>query len=695
MSDSGFSQFPTRPAPTPQASLLPNKAEVKAQIIDATGKLARVDTPRTVIGEVAKVNKDGTVEVKTDQGALTLRPRERVYPAEGQQVEIDLAAGTPPKQATLRPAPPTTTTTTTTTAPPPPQAPRPEVSTPAPPPAEKPLARPPIEQTTQAGLTRQQEAQTPVRHTPVPTSPQPLPEDAIVRLTPLPAAQARQLVDQIVQTIQLRVTSAAFLSTQAVQSAMSQELGHMIPALPRAALQAIAQQAVTPPGSLPPGTVKTPLTALNNALNAGTGATALTPSLQPLRSPVENFMRQVLTQGTSFIQPPSPALSAQIMSPPANNLAAHSPLLPNAAEFSRLSLPEGVDTPATTAPAFKTHSPMDARVQNITPLNATIRAPLNAADLSVKADIASLATQPGATQPGATPRALTAQVVTMTPQQFPVISLMLPGAHNPQLFTLNFPATNLSPGATLSVIPQPATPATLPATPPGVFELLSGFRWPAFDEFVDLENMIFPQSPATQTLANILPQPGQPAKLPAAALLFIAAVKAGDINAWLGDKNIEALRRMGKAEFVARMAREFAGLNKLSSEPVTPEWRGMSIPLYSDGQIDKIHLYYRHSDHGDDRDQEQAEKGKGTRFIMDLNLSHMGPVQLDGYARGQQVDLIVRTQKPFGAGARHEMTQRYIKALEKAGFEGALIFQAQPEKFVSIAVRPDLVSASV
>lgn len=687
MSDSGFSQFPTRPAPLPQTGLLPAKAEVKVQIIDATGKLARVDTPRTVAGEVAKVNKDGTVEVKTDQGALTVRPRERVYPAEGQKIEIDLAAGAPPKQATLRPAPATTA----------PAQPAPATPQPAPPQqADKPLARPQIDQATQASLTRQQETQAPVKHAPVPTTPQALPEGAIVRLTPMPAAQARQLVDQIVQTVQLRVTAAAFISTQAVQTAMTWELADMIPALPHTALQNIVRQATAAPGGMNPDMIKAPLTVLNHVVNAGSAATALTPSLQPLRSPVESFMHQVLTQGTSFLPPPSatPPLSAQIMSPLANSPATHTALLQNAPEFARLASPgialtERADAPVT-ATSFKASGFIDARVQNITPLNAVPGGMSHAIPLSLRTDISSLVIQPGAM-----PGVLTAQVVTTTPQQFPVISLILPGMNNPQLFTLNFPATNLMPGAMLTVAPQPGASAGLPAMPPTAFTLMSGFRWPVFDEFADLENMTFPHFPTAQTLANILPQPGQPARLPAAALLFIAAVKAGDINAWLGDKNIEALRRMGKAEFVARLAREFTGLNKLASEPVTPEWRGMSIPLYNGGQVDKIHLYYRHSNHGNDRDQEQAEKGKGTRFIMDLSPSHMGPVQLDGYVREKQVDLIVRTQKPFGAGARYEMTQRYIRALESAGFEGALLFQYQPEKFVNIAVRTDLLSASV
>lgn len=672
MSDSGFSQFPTRPAPAPQVQILPHKAEVKVQVIDATGKLAQVDTPKTVAGEVSKINKDGTVEIKTDQGTLTVRPRERIYPAEGQKIEIDLPAGTPPRQAILRPAP-----ATAQPAPPPvpPAAPNATPSAPA----EKPGTRPQIDQTTQAGLTRQQETQAPAKPLPVPTTPQPLPEDAIVRLTPLPPTQAKQLVDRIIQTVQLRLIQSAFISTQAVQTAMTRELSQMFPALPRALVQNIAQQATIAPAHTPQGTIKITLSPPPEAgqILKGTLSTALTPSLQPLRSPVVHFMQKILAAGTVSIPPPSPLLSAQIMAPPLNKPVINLAALQDSPALSHLSF-----SPLAIAPNTKIGSMMDARVQNITPGVIPV--------LTMKAHIPALPLQPGAPA-----SALTAQVVTITPRQFPVISLILPGIDTPQLFTLNFPATNLMPGTTFHVIPQPAVAAGIPAAPPTAFELLSGFRWPAFDDFAGLENLFSPAFSSVQNLANILPRPDQPAKLPAAALLFIAAVKAGDINAWLGDKNIESLRRMGKAEFVARLAREFSGLNKLSSEPVTSDWRGMAIPLYSDGQIDKIHLYYRHSDHGDDQDQEQAAKGKGTRFVMDLNLSHMGLVQLDGYTRGEQIDLIVRTQQPFGAGARYEMTQRYIKALEKAGFEGALIFQAQPEKFVNITARPDLLSASV
>lgn len=246
--------------------------------------------------------------------------------------------------------------------------------------------------------------------------------------------------------------------------------------------------------------------------------------------------------------------------------------------------------------------------------------------------------------------------------------------------------------------PQPggitlAAPA-IPATPPSVFELMSGFRWPVFDELAETQNLQI-QTATAQSLAQILPSPAQPARLPAAALLFIAAVRAGDLQAWLGEKTIDGLRRSGKADWVARMTREFSGLSKLVAESVSADWRGISIPLYSQGQVEKIHLYYRSSEHNQEQDQGQENKGASTRFIFDLNLSVIGPLQLDGYVRGKVLDLAVRTAQPFSAAMRHDMTQRYIHTLEAAGLEGALIFQSHPDKWVHITPRADLLRTSI
>ncbi|MCD8562757.1 MAG: hypothetical protein LRY54_01560 [Alphaproteobacteria bacterium] len=69
---------------------------------------------------------------------------------------------------------------------------------------------------------------------------------------------------------------------------------------------------------------------------------------------------------------------------------------------------------------------------------------------------------------------------------------------------------------------------------------------------------------------------------------------------------------------------------------------------------------------------------------MDLSLSQIGRVQLDGYCRGKSFDLILRTDEPFSATARQSMRALYHGALEWEGLSGDLGFQNKPEQWVKI-----------
>lgn len=719
MSDSGFSQFPTKPPPQTGQSLLSLKTGLKAQVLEISGKIARLDAPQTVGGEVTKVNRDGTVQIKTEQGELTIRPRERIVPAEGQKLQIDLPAGAPPRQVTVRPAPTTPPPPhTPASAPSPPSgsgsaAPSPIVPDKTPPTVptahtttpDKIQARPSLDPHVQAHLHQHQAARPPA---PLPAlSPQTLSENALLRLSALPPAQIKEFLAQDIFFLPTRLTTQP------------------------------SSQAGLPPQGPPPDmiktftltrkeTIETIIRQWNTALRDGNFPAADMPGsripshLQPPEAILRTFNHLPLSPtqvGKSVVQP----LPLINISP-----AAPKEIRPDTIPlFNRITLlPPSLSIPAANPGLFampKTNTPMLQPLANsLTP--ATIRLP-QSFDVRIQAlhpPVLTLTTPPAASEtlaitsptPAMAPAAvlpqmdqiirpatamqMTAQIVGMTAQQTPVITIPLPQGGNIQFFTIPGMVTDLIPGTILTLTPQPGTTATaaVPGTTPGVFELMTGFRWPVFDELIDTQNLQI-QTAATQTLAQILPSPAQPAKLPAAALLFIAAVRAGDLQAWLGDKAVEHLRRSGKAEWVARMSREFSGLNKLVSEPVNAEWRGMSIPLYAQGQIDKIHLYYRSGDQGADRDQEKKDKTGSTRFIFDLNLSAIGPVQLDGYVRGKVLDLAVRTEQPFSAAMRHDMTRRYIHVLESAGLEGALIFQSHPDKWVHITPRADILSTSI
>lgn len=674
MSDSGFSRFPSTP-PSGASGYPPARGDIKAQVIDVSGPLARITQTAKLIAEVIALNKDGTVTLRTDQGDVTVKPREKVTLEQGQKIEVEIPPGNPPgttpRQAAVRPVPA-----------PAPQTPPQQSTNPTPESGAAPAApRPPLNQSGQVNISDQQTPRPDtVTRPPLNSTPRPLPPDAITRLTPLPADQARQIaqqiengsLDQVLQTLPSRVTTAATSAVQTAQIAMTRDLMAAFGTLTRDSLQPLIQQ-----------------------MNDASISSIQIPGTSKTQTPLQAFMRQIMIPAmtqTPVTSQPGVSLSFPIKTPGTMSL-------PLTAQISLRPLsPTMIGTTERAAPpltqmttATLTPSPVrqgqfiDTRIQQIIAPQIHITAP-------------GVPSPPQGTPVLAQPIHATgtlAHVMGMTAQNLPLIALTLPGADAPQILQMNFPATNLAPGSALIVTPHAGmtAPASSGAAP-SVFELMSGFHWPALDEMLDIQAQSL-QAATTQTLANILPNPAQAAKIPAAILLFIAAVRSGDLNNWLGEKNIEALRRTGRSEFISRMNREFSGLNRLASEPVTSEWRGMVIPMMGQGEVDKIHLYYRHHDADQDSNDEQSSKGRGTRFIMDLNLSAMGDVQLDGYARGKTLDLAIRTRQSLSTAMRHDMTQRYIATLERSGMQGALVFQSQPEKWVKVALKPDLLSASV
>lgn len=295
------------------------------------------------------------------------------------------------------------------------------------------------------------------------------------------------------------------------------------------------------------------------------------------------------------------------------------------------------------------------------------------------------------------PAAAIAPVIGHTPQNLPVLSVTPPGAAFPQAFVLQFGASNLPAGTLVEFIPQPGgvpyhaafptaeTVAGAPILPTPIWPLLGSFDWPVLD---DVQQILQQQGAAQvlESLARTVPNPGNPARMPAAALFFLAAVRSGDIAGWLGDKAMDVLRRAGRADIATRGARDFAGLQRASSEPVAQDWRGVALPMAWQDDMHKAILYFRRSGSEDDKEQ---GGGFGTRFIFDLDLPRMGAVQLDGLHRTKRLDLIVRSRLPFSEPMQQAMRRAWVGALEQTALSGELSFQSKPSQFVKIDLPAD------
>lgn len=245
-------------------------------------------------------------------------------------------------------------------------------------------------------------------------------------------------------------------------------------------------------------------------------------------------------------------------------------------------------------------------------------------------------------------------------------------------------AANLPVGTTVTfeVISQTLprgepTGVNAPPPAPGGLPFASGVTpWPTLTEALQLMQRIDPQ--AAQLLANTIPDGGP--RTVVAALSFVQAMRSGEPRQWPGDNNLRALERTGPRG--AHLAKSIAGeVSQLSaqSRDTGGEWRATPIPWNAEGQIEKIRLITRREDTEDD--EKEDKKRSGIRFLLELDLSKMGPLQLDGMVREDVngFDLVIRSHETLADQVRRDLTGLFIAANQAVGLKGVLTFQVTPK----------------
>ena len=165
-----------------------------------------------------------------------------------------------------------------------------------------------------------------------------------------------------------------------------------------------------------------------------------------------------------------------------------------------------------------------------------------------------------------------------------------------------------------------------------------------------------------------------------AALSFVQAMRSGDLRQWPGDNNLRALERSGPrgAHLARALSGEVAQLGAQVRE-TAGDWRTTPIPWNANGQIEKINLITRREDSADDDGDEKNKKGssQGLRFLLDLDLSRLGELQLDGmvHEEAKTFDLVLRSHETLDDEIRRDLTGLFATANEAVGLKGGLTFQ--------------------
>jgi hypothetical protein len=218
------------------------------------------------------------------------------------------------------------------------------------------------------------------------------------------------------------------------------------------------------------------------------------------------------------------------------------------------------------------------------------------------------------------------------------------------------------PGAPLPAVPIASLPLATPAT-----------AWPTLIEAMALLERADP--PAAAQLADVIPDGGPRTAL--ALVAFVQAMRSGDPRQWPGETPLRALERAGPrgAHLAGQLSDEVSALSSRARESGT-EWRALPIPWNADGRIDRIMLVTRREGDAEEHGQKKGQSG-GTRFLITLELSRLGAMQLDGMFRRtlKGFDLIVRTKAPLPDAMRFDLTGIFAASTAAMSLKGGLAFQ--------------------
>ncbi len=179
-------------------------------------------------------------------------------------------------------------------------------------------------------------------------------------------------------------------------------------------------------------------------------------------------------------------------------------------------------------------------------------------------------------------------------------------------------------------------------------------------------------APAFENFKAVLPSISP--KLPALMLSYVkAASKNIPLETWLGEQNAAAIRKtQGGEVLLKRLEREFTP-KKAVDRQETP-WKSFDIPFLTGTAVEPVSLYLQRPPEDLDRRAAAQKSGGGVRFVVDLNLSRLGRIQLEGLANRQNrtFSLVIRTQNVLPDGAEARIKSLFTQTLSALSYAGGV-----------------------
>ena len=170
---------------------------------------------------------------------------------------------------------------------------------------------------------------------------------------------------------------------------------------------------------------------------------------------------------------------------------------------------------------------------------------------------------------------------------------------------------------------------------------------------------------AKRVLEEGFPRPGP--RLATQVLSFLSGERT-DARAMLGNEIAGALDRAGRTDLLQRLDADLKEMQRQANAP--GDWRAAYVPVWDGQNLSQMRLFSR-------RESKKDAKGrKVERFVVELDYSEFGAVQVDGLMTKPKLDLILRTHTAIPAEMRDEIEVVFLEGCSLAGLAGQIYFQA-------------------
>jgi hypothetical protein len=158
-----------------------------------------------------------------------------------------------------------------------------------------------------------------------------------------------------------------------------------------------------------------------------------------------------------------------------------------------------------------------------------------------------------------------------------------------------------------------------------------------------------------------------------ALLHFLATLDQADLEAWLDAEPVRLLE--GRApDFAPALREELRLAARQAGDELPGGWRQILVPIVDAGTLSVVRILLRAQRDGGDgrRDGDAGVR----RFVVELDLSRLGPLQLDGLVdpKTRRFDLVLRAERALSPPIRADIAALLENARDILGFHGGLRF---------------------